>query len=264
MTPDLRYQIFMTIHRRRSRNREGDQLTEVLERLVGRPMLPPPVQQFRANQYSGQGDIEYFISRFEEITDANEWGPGAALLHLRDSLKASAVDCGRVANVQAVYTASRAWFGLSPREARSCLSNLRNDFRMSLQEHAAEVERLVNITYGDLPPEHKGGMSLETSCNSLGYLPLQRHLPSLPTHCLEDAVRAGNEYLQIKPANDRGSTNVRQIEDEEKEKVINLTEKALTTLMKTMQLLVEKVGPLQNGSTRTAAKWATLRGIAPI
>ena len=84
MLSDLGYEIFMATRRGRSMDREGDQLTEVLERLAGRPMLPPPVQQFRAPQYSGQGDIEYFTSRFKEITDANEWGPGAALLHLRE------------------------------------------------------------------------------------------------------------------------------------------------------------------------------------
>ena len=74
-------------------DREGDRLTEVLERLAGRPMLPPPVQQLRAPQYNGQGEVEYFISRFEEITEVNEWRQGATLLHLRNSLKESAEDC---------------------------------------------------------------------------------------------------------------------------------------------------------------------------
>ena len=237
-------------------DREGDRdrLTEVLERLAGRPMVPPPVQQFRAPQYSGQGDIEYFISRFEEITDANEWGPGAALLHLRDSLKESAEDCGRAANVQAVYAALRARFGLSPREARARLSNLRKGFHTSLQEHAAEVERLVNIAYGDLPPDHRAGMRLETFCGTLGYLPLQRHLLAVPTHTIEDAVRAGNEYLQMKPANEKGNTNVRQVGDEDEEETENPTEKALTVLMKAMQQLVEKVEQLQSRPTRTAKK----------
>ena len=75
---------------------------------------------------------------------------------------------------------------------------------------------------------------------------------AVPTHTLENAVRVGKEYLQIKPANERGSTNVRQIKDDGKEEVENPTEKALTTLTKTMQQLVEKVGQLQNRSTRTA------------
>ena len=202
-------------------DREGDRLAEVLEILAGRPMLPVPGPQFRAPQYNGQGDIEYFISRFEEVTEANEWRPVAALLHLRDSLRESAEDCGREATVQAIYAALRARFGLSPREARSGLSVLRMDSRTSLQEHAAEVERLVNIAYGDLPPKHRARMRLETFCSTLGYLPLQRHLLAVPTHTLEDTVRAGNEFLQIKPDNEWGSTSVCRIEDEGEEEFMN-------------------------------------------
>ena len=104
------------------------------------------------------------------------------------------------------------------------------------------MERLVDIAYGDLPPEHRAGMRMETFCNTLGYLPLQRHLLAVPIHTLEDAVRAGNEYLQIKPAGERGGTNIRQVGDEEE--VSSPTEKALTTLMKTMLQLVEKVDQL--------------------
>ena len=125
MISDRRYQIFIATRRERSVDREGDRLSEVLERLAGRPMLQPPVQQFRAPQYSGQRDVEYFITRFEEVTEANEWGPGAALLHLRGALKKTAEDCGRAANVQAIYAALRARLGLSPRKARSRLSVLK-------------------------------------------------------------------------------------------------------------------------------------------
>ena len=110
------------------------------------------------------------------------------------------------------------------------------------------MERLFNIAYGDLPLDHRAGMRLETFCNALGYLSLQRLLLAVPTHTLEDAVRASNEYLQMKPANERGNTNVREIGDEEE--VDNPTEKALATLMKTMQQLVEKVRQLQNRSKK--------------
>ena len=58
-------------------------------------------------------------------------------------------------------------------------------------------------------------------------------------------MRAGNEYLQIKPASDQGGTNIRQIgNEEEEEEVSSPTEKVLTTLMKTMLQLVEKVDQL--------------------
>ena len=116
------------------------------------------------------------------------------MLHLRDLLRESAENCGRAATVQAVYAALRARLGLSPREARCHLSVLRQDLRTSLQEHAAEVKRLVNIAYGDQPPEHRARMRLETLCSALGYLPIQRHLLAVPTHILEDAVREGNEF----------------------------------------------------------------------
>ena len=97
-------------------------------------------------------------------------------------------------------------------------------------------------------------MRLESFCSTLGYLPLQRHLLAVPTHTLEDAVRVGNKFLQIRPGNKWGSTNVRQIEDEDGEEVMNPTEKALITLTKTMQQLVEKVGQLQNQPTRAASR----------
>ena len=104
-------------------DREGDRLTEGLERLAGRPMLPAPAPQFKAPQYNGQGDVEYFISRFEDISVANGWRDAAALLHLREALKENAKGCGRAPFVLAVYAAPRARFRLSPREARSRLSN---------------------------------------------------------------------------------------------------------------------------------------------
>ena len=118
----------MATRRGRSMDREGDRLAEVLERLANRPMMQAP-PQFKAPQH-----IEYFISRFEEVAETNGWRPTATLLHLRDSLRDSAEDCGRAATVQAVYAALRARFGLTPREARSRRSILKKDYRTSLQE----------------------------------------------------------------------------------------------------------------------------------
>ena len=245
----------MANRRARSMDRGGDRLVEVLERLAVRPIPPAHVPQFKAPQYNGQGDIEYFINRFEEITEANDWGHAAALLHLRESLKENAEDCGRAANIPAIYTALRARFGLSPREARSRLSVLRKEYRTSLQEHAAEVEKLVSVAYNELPAEHQAGLMLDTFCSTLGHMPLQRHLLAVQTHTLEDAVRAGNEFLQIRPSGERGAnTSVRQIGEEEEEVVSNPTEKMLTTLVQAMQQLVEKVEQLQTRPTGTASR----------
>ena len=222
-----------------------------MERLAGSPILPAPAPQFRAPQYNGQGDVEYFVSRFEAVSDANDWGHAAALLHLREALKEDAEGCGKAATVPAVYAALRARFGLSPREARSRLSTLRKEYRTSLQEHAAEVERLITIAYGELPIEYQAGLKAETFCSTLGYMPLQRHLLAVPANTLKDAVRAGNEFLQIKPGGEKSNTNIRQVGDKEEEETLSPTDKMLAGLMQAMQQLAEKVGALQEQPKRT-------------
>ena len=98
------------------------------------------------------------------------------ILHLRESLKESTEDCGRAANIPAIYAALRARFGLLPQEARPRLGVLRKELRVSLQEHAAEVEKLVNIGYIELPAEHQAGLMLDAFWSTLEHMPLQRHL----------------------------------------------------------------------------------------
>ena len=138
-------------------------------------MLPPPVQLFRAPQYNGQADIEYFISRFEEIFEANEWGPVATLLHLRDSFKKSAENCGRVANVQAVYVALRPGF--------DCRSKKRGPVLAFYKRTSVHLSKNMPLRLRSWSPtEHRAGIRLETFCNTLGYVPLQRHLLGVPTH----------------------------------------------------------------------------------
>ena len=53
---------------------------------------------------------------------------------------------------------------------------LRKEYWVSLQEHAAEVERLVYVAYGELPVGHQTCLMLVTFCSTLGHIPLQRHL----------------------------------------------------------------------------------------
>ena len=64
-------------------------LTEVLERMWTAPQRPQaaPAANFKTPQCDGQGDIEYFIQQFTDVSDANGWGAAAELLHLREALK---------------------------------------------------------------------------------------------------------------------------------------------------------------------------------
>lgn len=223
-------------------DRGGDRLAEALERLAGanRPAGPA----FKAPQFEGKGDVEYFIHRFEEVAEANDWRPGAALLHLREALKEGAQDCGRAGTIPAIFIALRAKYGLTPREARSRINALKRDTQTTLQEHATEVERLVAVAYADLPQGYQDRMVLDTFCNTIGNSYLQRHFLAVDTETVEDAVRAGNEYLQIRTGADRSRNRplVNQIDEPEPEVgAVCTTESVLATMLQTMQQMAAQM-----------------------
>ena len=115
-----------------------------------------------------------------------------------------------------------------------------------------EVERLVSLAYGDLPEVHRNGMALETFSSTLGNAYLQRHLLAVQAGTLGEAVRAGNEFLQIRASTEhsssRSSTAVRTVDEEDGEEPTSGASKdTLTLLLQSMQQLAEAVGKLQAG-----------------
>lgn len=152
---------------------------------------------FKAPPFERKGGVDYFMLRFKVVVEANEWGPTAALLHLRKALRNSAQDCGSAATIPAIFEALTTRDGLSPKEAISKLNTLLTP----LQKHAVEVGRLVGIVHADLPEEYQALVVLETFCSTLGNAYLQRHLLAVATPTVKDAVRAGNEFLQIRTVN---------------------------------------------------------------
>lgn len=191
-----------------------DRLTAILERLVaGQQDRPPPApRSFKPPEFDGRGDVEFFIRQFQEVSEANEWNDRAELLSLRASLKDAAQDCGKAVDVRGVFGALRARYGTSPREARNKLLGLKKEYKTGLQEHAAEVEGLIELAFADLPGQTRNEMALETFCSTLGNAYMQRHLLAIRPASLEEAVRAGNEFLQIRPS---PNTGVRGITEEE-------------------------------------------------
>lgn len=179
-------------------------LADVLERATNQPNHRARQEgNFKAPKFEGTGDVELFIRQFSEVARANEWSPLGTLLHLREALKEGAKDCGRGENVASILAALRAKYGLTPREARTRLTNLRRDPKTSLQEHASEVERLTNAAYADLPERCRTNMIVDTFSMTLGNAYLQRHLLAVGAETIEAAVRAGNEYQQIQPTSNR-------------------------------------------------------------
>ena len=186
-------------------------LREMVETLRRDRAGPAPVQpaNFKPPKFNGVGNVETFIQQFVDIMGANEWTPAASVLHLRGCLEEEARECGSAGDIQGIFAALRARFGLTPREARARLSRLRRDYKTTLQEHSSRVASLAQVAYPDLDPGTRQEMSLEHFVHSLNYVGLQQHLLAIRPDTLEEAVSAGNEYLQVKQP---GQAGIRQVE----------------------------------------------------
>ena len=242
------------------------QMTDVLEKVwegqqQSQQQLIHPRQPFKTPEFTGTSDVEYFITQFSEVADANDWSLAAGLLHLREALKEGSKDCGRASSINSVFSALRARYGLSPREARAKLSALYKDVRGTLQEHASEVERLSQIAYADLPLRQRDELVLEAFCSTLGNLPLQRHLLAVQAQTLEQAVRAGNEYLQIKAVGSNGTSTIRAVADADADDQVAAVQPSIMgTLVTLMQRLTEKVDRMQVGTSGATKPKYTERG----
>jgi hypothetical protein len=222
-----------------------EKLAEVLERLAV-PRAPAPT--FKPPRFNGTGNVEIFIRQFTAVAEANQWSDDATLLHLQGALKDEARDCGGAEDVESIQEALRARYGLTAREARSRLTQLRKDYKTPLQEHAAWVEELMKVAYPDLGSATRTEMAVDHFTHSLGNASLQRHLLAVKPDTLTGAVRAGNEYLQVKTPYHGG---VKQVEEEspaeppvlsqvQADPMVVLTE-ALTKLSKQMSELQGQV-----------------------
>lgn len=169
-----------------------EQLAEAMQALINRP------RPFKPPTFDGHGDVEFFIQQFLEVSQANRWTPVAALLHLRESLQGETKECGKSADVASVCGSLRARYGMTVREARTLLTNLRKDQRTTLHDHATTVRRLVSVAYADLPQRNQEDMRMDRFLTTLGHAPLQRHMLAVNPLTLDEAVRTGNDFLQIR------------------------------------------------------------------
>ena len=56
---------------------------DVVGRLVEAVGRMPARDQFKAPVFDGKGDVDYFIQKFQDVAEANQWGQAAIRLHLR-------------------------------------------------------------------------------------------------------------------------------------------------------------------------------------
>lgn len=229
-----------------------NKLTEVLERLSQQPRNEGrqeriEVVKLKVPQYSGVGDVDFFLQQFDQVAEASGWSEAISTLKIREVLTGKAQECGRGTDLQSIFNNLRLRFGITQREARSKLRGLRKDHKTSLQDHATEVEQLVNLAHPNLPQLYIRELVLETFTSSLGYPSLQKHLLAMRVDSLEAAIQAGNEFLEISFHNIKN--DVRQVGDEMEEAtpqpkvaaVESQTTNILSGMMDILQKLVTKV-----------------------
>ena len=194
------------------------------------------------------------------MAEANGWNDAGTLIHLRESLKDDARECGRSATLQGVEDRLRSRFGMTPREAQAKLALCKKATKTSLQQHADDVSQLVQHGYAELENQQRRTLAVEAFINSLGNPALQRHLLAINPPNLPAAVKACNEFLSVKESS---SSSVRQIEDgEETTKVRALTEKdreSLDNLARTVQELAKQVAGLKTENAELRQSQQTSR-----
>ena len=234
-----------------------DRLASALERLSSAQPSPARREVFKAPDFMGDGNVEGFIQQFKEVAMANEGSEMATLLHIRTHLKNDASECGSYSTLEKVLEALRAKYGLTIREARTRLTSLKRDARLSLTDHATEVKRLVEAAYADLPQARRKGMILDLFCNSLNQAYLQRHPLAIRPQSLSEALKAGNEYLQIKP-NSNPRVTIRQIDKEEgNPKAVQVAQSKPTemeVLLQALRQLTSKIASLKQTQKTNAPK----------
>ena len=189
--PDVHAELFRELIQELRRDRQRPQL----------PQQPVPQQQenFKAPEFNGTGSVEVFIRQFLDVAEANTWGERATVLHLRRALKEEARDCAGASNTMAeIFTALRARYGISPREARVRINSTRKENNVPLQTHANTMRELVGIAYPGMPEEVHEQMALDQFVNTLNNPRLQEHLLAIRPDSLTEAVTAGNEFLQVR------------------------------------------------------------------
>jgi hypothetical protein len=114
----------------------------------------------------------------------------------------------------------------------------------------------MNTAYQDLPQDHRQRLVLDTFQNTINHAYLQRHLLAINPRTLKDAVRAGNEFLQIKTTNFPGS-QVRSIDEMEYKPIPDVQAvqtNPLDSLVKMIQQLTSEVSSIKESQKNFQAR----------
>jgi len=167
---------------------------------IGGPALPMDRYHLRAPIFSGEEDVEQFITEFSNVAAICRWPARVTLIQLRLCLTRPAKPYEISQDVGDIFEALRARFGLTTRDARAQLQGFRRNPKTNLREHATVVERLAQVAYGDMPAESRRSLALDAFLQSINNLGLKQHLLVAEVETLERALRLGNAYFHADSA----------------------------------------------------------------
>ena len=170
--------------------------------------------KFVAPSYDGASDVELFITQFMDVAVANRWTDGDATLHLRSRLTGTAQGCGLGTTVEEILAALRARFGMTMRQAKERLMNLRRTENQPLQELGAEVKRLVGLAFPTLSSHDQEGMCLDYFLRVFDNKALQRHMLAIKPGSLAEAIQSVDEYLTAGGTERASKPRVMPVENE--------------------------------------------------
>jgi len=163
---------------------------------IGGPALAMDRYHLRAPIFSGEEDVEQFITEFSDVAAIWRWPLRVTLIQLRLCLTGPAKPYGIGQDVDDILEALRARFGLTARDVRVQLQGLRRNPKTTLCEHATVVERLAQVAYGDLPADSWQSLALDAFLQSINNHGLKQHLLVTEVEIMERALRLRNAYFQ--------------------------------------------------------------------
>ena len=187
-------------------------------------------REFKPPSYGGEGDVELFISQFEDVADANRWEVVQRTLHLRAQLHGTAQECGRARDYEHIVADLRARFGMSRQQAKERLSHMRRNHKQSIHELATEISRLVQLGYPTLSETDRDSFTMDYMLRILDNRALQRHMLAMqPTSTLE-AARAAEEFLAVGGERTQAGGRVMPVGDEAEDQAIKALERGLVSV----------------------------------
>lgn len=154
--------------------------------------------KFKTVHFEGEGDVDYFIQRFQQIAEANRWRGRDIQLHLRQALDGKAKDCRQAEGVAEIFAALRVRFGQTVKQATSRLTTLQRKEGTTPREHADVVKCLVDTAYPEVDEINRQRIRLTVFQTTLADAPFQRHLLAVDPANLEGFVCASRDYDQVK------------------------------------------------------------------